>query len=139
MAHGKLTVFDPVEETFENYLQRFQFYCSANDIRSDIKKKALFLTAVGQAAFGKIKDLISPVTLEEATFDVIKEKLREHYQPQLVEIAERYKFFQRTQREGETIAEYLADLKKIARNAKFGNYLDTALRLQRSAGVWSTR
>ena len=111
MAHGKLTGFEPAEESFENYLQRFKFYCSANDVRSETKQKALFLTAVGQAAFGKIKDLISPTTLEEASFDVIKEKLQEHYQPQLVEIAERYKFFQRHQRERETIAKYLADLK----------------------------
>ena len=93
MAHGRLTVFEPAEESFDNYLQRFEFYCSANDVRAETKKKALFLTAVGQTAFGKIKDLINPVKLEEATFDVIKTKLREHYQPQVVEIAERYKFF----------------------------------------------
>ncbi|XP_043224538.1 uncharacterized protein LOC122382800 isoform X3 [Amphibalanus amphitrite] len=139
MAHGKLTAFEPAEETFENYLQRFQFYCSANDVRAESKQKALFLTVVGQAVFGKIKDLISPVTLEEATFELIKEKVKNHYQPQLVEIAERYKFFQRRQREEETVAEYLADLKKIASNAQFGDYLDTALRDQLVCGLYDSR
>ena len=88
---------------------------------------------------GKSKDLINTVKLEEATFDAIKSKLQEHYQPQVVEIAERYKFFQRAQREGETVAEYLADLKKIARNAKFGDYLDTALRDQLVCGLHDSR
>ena len=79
----KINFFYPIEDSFQIYLQRFQFYCSTNDIQSNIKK-SLLLTDVGQVAFGKIKDSISPVTLEEATFDVIKEKLWEHYQPQLV-------------------------------------------------------
>ena len=37
------------------------------------------------------------------------------------------------------IDEYLADLKMIARNVKFGNYLDTALRDQLVCGLHDSR
>ena len=138
MGHGSLHEFSPKEESFENYLKHFEFYCKINDI-ADRKQKYMFLTAIGREGFAKASDLISPQSLEEASFDEIKSKLTEHYLPKRVEIAERFKFFQRKQGTGESIADYLADLRKLARNANFGEYLEKALRDQLVCGMTQSR
>ena len=134
-AHGKLESFDPTSDVLVDYLERFEFYCVANDVRSDTKKKALFLTSIGQATFEKAKALISPQSLDEATFSVIRTALIDHFSPAKIEIAERYRFFQRKQGTSELIAEYVASLRKLAVHCNFGSYLETALRDQFVCGL----
>ena len=45
-------------------------------------------------------------------------------------IAERFRFYQCLQREGETIANCMAELRKLSKHCDFGDYLDTAFRDQ---------
>ena len=59
----------------------------------------------------------------EALIDVLKR----HYQPKVVVLAERFKFFKRQQREGESIAVYLCELRQLAKYCEFGDSLQTAL------------
>ena len=92
-GHGKLEPFDAASEVLTDYLERFEFYCVANDIRSESKKKATFLTAIGQATFEKVKALVSPRSLESTPFEEIKGALKVHFSPAKIEIAERYRFF----------------------------------------------
>ena len=42
--------FDSTKESIEDFRERFEFYCVANNIRDDAarRKKALFLTLLGQ-------------------------------------------------------------------------------------------
>ena len=81
------------KETIDDFRQRFEFYCAANNIKSDdeaqqVRKKALFITMLGQTTFAKLRDLASHDAvsgLSGGTTD----------RPQTIEIAERYKFFKR--------------------------------------------
>ena len=43
-------------------------------------------------------------------------------------IAERFKFHRRNQRDGETVAQYLAELRKLTEQCDFKEYLEEALR-----------
>ncbi len=43
-------------------------------------------------------------------------------------IAERFRFHRRSQGVGESIVEYVAELRKLSTNCEFGDYLDQALR-----------
>ena len=61
--------------------------------------------------------------------------MQEHYKKDTIEIAERFKFFKRVQQEQETLANYLAELRKLAKHCNFGNYLDTALCNQLVCGL----
>ena len=54
--------------------------------------------------------------------------LKKHYEPKPLIIAERYTFNQRNQRSGESVAEYVAELRRLASTCKFGTFLDDALR-----------
>ena len=86
MAHGRLDDFLPNEESFSDYKERFEFYCVANNVPAT-RKKALFLTGIGSATYGKLKDLISPHSPQDCTLEEIYTALERHYLPATVEIS----------------------------------------------------
>ena len=53
--------------------------------------------------------------------------LKKHYDPEPIIIAERFHFYQRNQKSGESIADYLACLRRLASRYKFGDFLSEAL------------
>ena len=116
MVHGALGEFNPDGEEIGSYLERFDFYCSANGIFRAEQKKAVFLSTVGHVTFERIKDLLHPVGLDNASLSDIRTGMLEHFKPQNVEIAERFKFFKRMQQADESVSEYIATLKKCSLN-----------------------
>ena len=135
MVHGQIAAYDAGSEKLESYIERFDFYCLANKIDSDEGKKATFLSTVGASTFEKVKELLSPRTVQQVTYGMIIEKLISHYKPQCIEIAERFKFFKRHQNSGESIADFEAGLRKLGSTCNFGAYLETALRDQFVCGL----
>ena len=117
--------YDPKIERIEDYKERFDFYCITHAVSED-RRKALFLTRIGQTTHAKLKTLVSPQPLSELTLDAIVEKL----QPETVEIVECFKFFKRQQDEVKGVADYMAELRKLAKTCNYGPYLNTALRDQ---------
>ena len=67
----------------------------------------------------------------------LKRILQRHYDPEPIIIAERFHFYQRNQKTGESIADYLAVLRKLASCCKFGNFLSQALRDRLVRGLQS--
>ena len=59
--------------------------------------------------------------------DLIK-TLEGHFEPTPIVIAERFHFHKRDQRAGESIADFVAELRRLATNCKFGAHLEEALR-----------
>ncbi|XP_043246356.1 uncharacterized protein LOC122393939 [Amphibalanus amphitrite] len=134
MVIGSISTFDPSIDRFDTYRELFDHFCVSNKILGD-KKKSVFLTCIGTVAYSKLKDLIIPRTVEDCTYDELVDLLSAHYKPSNIEIAERYKFFKRTQAPGESVMDFVAELKKIAVNCNFGPYLQTALRDQVVCGM----
>ena len=138
MVIGSISTFDPSVDRFDTYEELFNYFCVSNDITGE-KKKSAFLTCIGTAAYSKVKDLIIPKKVEESSYEDIVTILSEHYKPSSIEIAEHYKFFKRTQGQGESVMDFLAELKKIAVNCNFGAYLPTALRDQIVCGMTDSK
>ena len=87
-----------------------------------------------------LRDLLSPATLTEKTFAELCATLKAHFQPKPVVIAERFQFHQWSQGLNESVAEYIAELRKLALHCEFGEFLKDALRDRlvcglRNAGV----
>ncbi|XP_069139364.1 uncharacterized protein [Argopecten irradians] len=59
---------------------------------------------------------------------VLTKILQEHYSPRPLVIAERFRFHKRDQREGESIRDYNAALRKLSENCSFGESLNDTLR-----------
>ncbi|XP_011707478.1 PREDICTED: uncharacterized protein LOC105462524 [Wasmannia auropunctata] len=94
---------------------------------------------VGPTPFDVLCDRLAPLSPFETTYDTLITTLKEFYDPPPLEIAENFKFYQRKQKDGESIQEFLAALQKLSIHCKFGDYLKTALRNQLVFGVATKR
>ena len=122
MSHtiGTIHAFNESEEEFESYCSRVDLYFVANDVK-DEKKVACFLTLVGPKVYGLARNLLS------CSYDEIKDALKAHYKPKVIVIYERYKFHSRSQKSGESVADYIAGLKALAHTCDFGTTLTDML------------
>ena len=80
---------------------------------------------------GYCKAYMAPRALKEKTLDEIRKFLKSHFEPTPSVIAERYRFHRRDQTPGETIAAYVAELRKLTTHCKFEDttdFLDQSLR-----------
>jgi len=144
MAHGNLREFDPRKESIEDFRERFEFYCLANNIKdtkgdSQRQKKTFFITLLGWATFAKLKVLVNPTPVSNLTLEAVMQHLIGHYWPQMIEIAKRFKFFKRNQPEFESVTEFIAELQSLANMCNFGAYLETAIQDQFVCGLQDTK
>ena len=78
--------------------------------------------------YSLLRDLLAPDKPDSKTFKELAETLQAHYDPKPLVIAERFTFHSRSQKPGESVGEFVAKLRRLATNCKFGNYLSEALR-----------
>lgn len=124
---GQLETFDPEQENITSYLERVALYFDANEVK-DEKKVAVLLTVIGTKNYGIIRSLVAPQTPKEKTFDELQAVLKGHFQPEPLIIAERHRFYTRSQGANESVLEFVADLRRLAITCGFGEFLDQALR-----------
>ena len=135
---GSIDPYNESVEDFDSYISRVKMYFIANDI-DDSKKVAAFFTLAGPKIFGLARDLLSPNKPEESTLDVILDTLRKHYKPKPVLIYERYKFYSRAQKSGESMNDFVAALKALAHTCEFGATLLEMLRDRFVMGLYSDK
>ena len=128
--------FAPEVEPVTAYLERFQMFVSANAIADD-KVVPTLLTVVGSKNYSLLRGLVSPALPKDKTYDELVELLKKHFDPEPIVIAERFHFYQRNQKAGESIAEYLATLRRLASRCQFGAFLSEALRDKLVCGMYS--
>ena len=125
---GVIGTFDSAQEDWCEYTERLMYYFVASDITSEDKRRAILLTVVGPNAYRLLKTLASPKRLEELRFSELVELAKKHYNPKPSPIVKRFEFNSRSQEEGETIAVYVAELRKIAEHCEYGEVLSDMLR-----------
>ena len=104
--HGAAGVFDSSREEWSEYAERLGHYFVANDV----------------------KTLASPLKLDEFTFQGLVDLAGKYFSPRPSPIVKRFEFNSRRQKEGESIATYVAELRKIAEHCDFGAVLSDMLR-----------
>ena len=109
----------------------------ANDITVDGKIKAVFLSVIGSAVYGLLKNLLMPDKPVDKTYTELTKTLLTHYTPRPIVIAERYRFYKRDQQESESVSDFIVMLKKLASTCEFGNFLNEALRDRLVCGLRS--
>ena len=68
------------------------------------------LSLIGSKMCTLLRDLLSPEKPATKSFQEIVTTLQQHLSRKPLEIAERFRFYKRNQREGETVLTYVADL-----------------------------
>ena len=124
---GNIGEFDATKEDFDSYCDRLNQYLTANDIAAE-KHVAVFLTVIGAKCFGLLRNLLAPEKLSSKSFQELVQTLKQHLQPKPLIIAERFKFNKRNQLSGETVSDYCAELRNLAKTCDFNQFLEDALR-----------
>ena len=125
---GALGPFDQATMQWSSYAERMEEYLLANSVDEDRKKVAILLSTVGNATYDLLRDLCAPEEPNTKSFEELIKLLKEHLQPTPTTVSERYKFYQQAQKKGETITEYIAKLRRLAKDCDFGTFLEQALR-----------
>lgn len=124
---GSIEKFEDSNCDFASYIERFEQLLIVNGVEDD-KKLPLFITLVGGETFGRLKNLCVPNSPLEKTYEECITLLKDYYSPTKLEILERFKFHKRDQKPHESIADYIVELKHLARTCNFGQFLSEALR-----------
>ena len=135
-VYGNVGQFQEEKESFTDYADRFDAFLLANEI-DDASKSSMLLVTIGPEPYKLLKNLCEPDKPSSKTYEQLKKLLKDHYQPEPIVIAERHKFWTAHQDENETVAEYIAKLKKLASTCSFGSFLDEALRDRLVSGLHS--
>ena len=97
-------------------------------------KLPVFLCSIGGKTYELLRNLLAQTLLKEKSLtEVIVIHivvLQKHFDPKPAVIAERSKFRKREQLPRESLADYIAKLRRLATHCEFGGYLDDALRDQ---------
>lgn len=131
---GNLGEFDSRTNSIASYLERMQLYFEANAVADD-RKVAVLLTVIGAKTYETLRSLLAPERPRDQTYDQLVSALLKHYDPKPLVIGERFRFYQRSQRAGESIANFIADLRRLSIRCEFGDFLDQALRDRFVCGV----
>ena len=112
-------------------------YFLANDIVDEKKKVAVFSTVIGGETYSLLRNLVAPAKPAIQSLADLTNVLKKHLNPTPIVIAERYKFYDRCQKEDETLSEFIASLRKLSAHCIFNDFLEQALRDKYVCGLRS--
>lgn len=127
--------FDEQKNTFERWLKRLEGAFKIFNVSDVAVRVSYLLHFIGSETYNLVCDVVLPQTPEEMSYNDIAKVLKNHYNPEPLEIAEIYKFQSRQQQQGEPVRDYVTALRKMSTHCNFGDYLQKALRNQLVCGL----
>lgn len=132
---GNLGAFTSTDAgDWKTYLSRLDQFYKANKIE-DNRKKAVFLSVIGDSCFRLLETLVAPAEVDSKTLSDLRDILSKHFTPKRIVIAERYRFWNRAQHAGESYLDYAAELRRLARYCDFGANLEDTMRDRFVCGI----
>ena len=120
--HGTIGEFDKSQEDWQAYVERVNLYLIANDVTDPIKKRAILLSVCGTKTYHTIRNLVAPESPTELEYDAIVKLVQEYYNPKPVVTVQRYKFNSSSRESGETVAMFVAELRRLAIYCDYGEF-----------------
>ena len=92
-SYGRIKEFLQAQGDWITYTERLSYYFKTNSITDANRKKAVLLSVCGTETSSLLKDLITPDSLQDKTFDKLLQALEEHCNPVLSVIVEWFNFY----------------------------------------------
>ncbi|XP_055698118.1 uncharacterized protein LOC129798794 [Phlebotomus papatasi] len=123
-------------ENFNHYRRRMDHLMAANDIEEG-KKKSVTISLMGSICYAKLVSLLAPASPEDdsTTYKEMMDTLEEHFKESNNVIAERCQFNMRVRQEGESVEDYIVEIKSMAQECHFNNCLEECLRDRLVSGI----
>ncbi|KAL2086779.1 hypothetical protein ACEWY4_017838 [Coilia grayii] len=121
--------------SWQEYAERLECFFTANDIEEESKKTAVLLSVCGAATYSTLRSLLAPTLPTQAKYKDIVDCLHKHYNPPPSPIVQRFHFHNCIQKPDQSIASYLAELRKLSVYCEFGEQLENMLRDRVVCGV----
>ena len=134
-THGSLFPFDLSKDDWTSYVLRLKYYFEANNVTEAGKKKSILLAVCGPATFHRISSLLTPTCLESINFHDLVGEVKEFYDPKPSITVQRFQFNTRERAQGESIAVYVAALRKLGEHCGYGDSLNEMIRDRLVCGV----
>lgn len=128
---GNLPNFE-VGSDWKVFKERLSIWLNANTITktegSGDRRRAVLLSALTEAAYKLVRELISPKTVEELSYEDLIQHIDKHLLPKKSLFAERYNFHSAQQRVDEDFTQWAARVRWLSADCKFAGCLDDMLR-----------
>ena len=110
------------------------FFAANGETKAE-KRRSVFISVMGPKSYTLLRNLLAPVKPKDKSFEELAAVLTKHYSPAPSEVMQRFRFNTRTRREGELVAEFVADLRRLAEFCNFGATLEKMLRDRLVCGI----
>ena len=102
-----------------SYTEHLEQYFTAYVIKlkEEDKRRAILLSCCGAATYQLIRNLVSLAKPTEKNFDQLVKLVTDHHQPLPSEIVQYFNFHMHMCKQGETIGEFVVQLKKLLSTA----------------------
>ncbi|KAH7946065.1 hypothetical protein HPB49_019934 [Dermacentor silvarum] len=132
--YRRLEPFEGDGSAWPVYEEQVHVFFRANDT-PEAKQRDIFLASCGTRVFSLLLDLHKPATPHVKTLSELLNTLRSHFSPAPSALMERFRFNNRSRREGETFGQFVAALRGLASGCAFGDQLDSLLRDRFVCGI----
>ena len=114
-AHNiQFAAFNENEETFAINKHRLENYLQMRNVIKQERKVQVLINCIGTKHYQLLCSFTAPELPNTKTYEELTEMLENHLCTRTNEITEQHKFLLRTQHEGESVATYLAELKRLS-------------------------
>ena len=130
---GKVGPFDGTQDEWKHYVERLGFYFTANKVTDKDQRKAVLLSVCGAQTYKLIRNLLAPQTPNAVEYDDIVKRVQDHVRPKPSVILQRFRFNSFKRKEGESVADFVTELRRLSTDCLWGYSLRHA---KSQTGVW---
>ena len=98
------------------------------ECRGPREESGVFLSIISCETYAVLRGLLAPDKPADKDLKTLTDTLTKHFEPSKLLIAERFHFHRRTQGSEESIADFVAGLRKLSIHCKFSGFLDDSQR-----------
>ena len=133
---GCMDTYNPETNDWSVYIERLDLFFETNEIKGE-KKVAVLLTVLGTKMYSLLRTIIAPEKPTDKTYAQLVGAIKSYVDPKPIVIAKHFRFHHRDQKDGETLVQTLAQLRKLTEHCEFKDNLEEALRDRLVCGILS--
>ena len=115
------------KDSWVEYTERLEQYFVANEITDNGKKQVVLLSVCGTKTYKLIRNLVNPRKPTNKSFSELVNLVKNHLNPRPSSITYRCKFNSRFRQQGETVQQYVAELRNLLEHCEFGDQFEKML------------